>query len=92
MVAVTGPRLRQVRADRQGRQHAVELDLVRGWEKHECLYMTRPHDCEVPPVQRGDLGELQALGDRDHGSVDYPKRKIQVCLYQLRHTRHIMIH
>ena len=53
--------------------------------------MTRSHDCEVPTVQCGNLGELQTLSDRYYGSVDYPKRKIQLRLHQLCHARHVMI-
>jgi hypothetical protein len=30
----------------------------------------RPHHCEVPMIQRCDLGEPQALGDGYHGCID----------------------
>ncbi|MGD0609577.1 MAG: hypothetical protein ABSA53_39140 [Streptosporangiaceae bacterium] len=29
-------------------------------------------------VKRGDLGQLEALGDGRHGGIDYAKRKIKI--------------
>jgi hypothetical protein len=40
--------------------------------------VARPHDGEVPLIQRRDLGELQALRDGDHRGIDDAERQIQI--------------
>ena len=51
--------------------------------------MPRPHDCEVPVIHRRDLGEVQALGDRDHGRIDDAEGKAHVLLDEFRDARDV---
>lgn len=53
--------------------------------------MTRPHYCEVPVIQRCDLGEPQAFGDSDHGGIDDAKREIYIGLHEPGHSPDILV-
>jgi hypothetical protein len=51
----------------------------------------RPYYCEVPVIQRCDLGEPQAFCDGDHGGIDDAKREIDIGLHELGHSPDILI-
>ena len=45
----------------------------------------------MPVIERCDLGELQALGEGDHRSVDDAKRQVQVGLHQFGHAPDVLV-
>ena len=58
---------------------------VRPGQEGERTGVTRPHDGEVPMIQRRDLGELQAPRDGDHRGIDDAEWQVQVGLDKLGH-------
>ena len=40
--------------------------------------MTRPHHCEMPYVEGGELALTQPLDDREHGGVHKPDAEVAV--------------
>lgn len=40
-------------------------------------------------IERGDLADLEALGDRDHRGIDCSKWKVRIALDKLGHAREI---
>jgi hypothetical protein len=53
--------------------------------------VTWPDHAEVPPVERRNLSEPEALGDRDHGGIDDAERKVLVPLDKLSHARDVTV-
>lgn len=51
--------------------------------------MSGPHDAEVPPVDRRDLGLAEAFGRRDDRGVDRSQRKIVVLRHQFNHAERV---
>lgn len=49
--------------------------------------MTRPHNAEVPSIERRDLGYLEPLGGCHDGRIDRAKREIAVSGSQLCHAQ-----
>jgi hypothetical protein len=53
--------------------------------------MTRPHDAEVPVIDRRDFGQPEALGDDNNRRVDDAQRKIQISVHQFGHARDVVV-
>jgi hypothetical protein len=53
------------------------------WKKFEGRNVFGPNDCEVAPIQRRDRTDSESLGERHHGGINCPERKIMVSAYQL---------
>jgi len=51
----------------------------------------RPHHCEVPVIQRCDLGKPQALCDGYHGCIDDAEWEISVGLDKLSHSPDVLV-
>jgi hypothetical protein len=64
---------------------------VRTGQQGECVGMARPHDSEMPVIQRRDLGELEPLRDGDHRGIDDTQRQVQVCLDQVGHPLDVLV-
>ena len=65
----------------------VGLAPPSSWDQGENLGMAGPHDAGVAPVERGDRGEAEPLGDGDHGGVDAAEVLVGVLLGQLGDAR-----
>ena len=53
--------------------------------------VTWPHHCEVPVIQRCDLGEPQTLGDGYYGGINDAKREIYIGLHELSHALDVLV-
>lgn len=51
--------------------------------------MTRPYDREVPPVHRGDLLDIEPLGESYDGRVNEPEPHVGIDVNDLGSTREI---
>jgi hypothetical protein len=59
------------------------------WEQPESIDVVRPHDAEVPPIERGDFGDLQPFGGRHDRGVYRAEREIAIPCGQLGHAQPI---
>ncbi len=57
------------------------------WDQGENLGVAGPHDAEVAPVEGGDRGEAEALGDGDQAGVYAAEVLVGVALGQVGDTR-----
>ena len=61
----------------------LKLTHYSGRQELQGVHVARPHRAEVLAVERGELGLVQALDDREDGRVDEPDVEIRVPLHEL---------